>query len=93
MIEMHDRKKVIELLKRSEVFFGDLTYDGIKISTKDVAKLIEDQPEIVLCQDCKHGEPCNDGEYYCEKDIGTFESPVHCPEWFCADGVAKGGDT
>lgn len=86
MIEMHDRKKVIELLKRSEVFFGDLTYDGIKISTKDVAKLIEDHPEIVRCKDCKYGEKVND-IYMCGKSRSF--GIAHEPLWFCADGERR----
>lgn len=40
---------------------------------------------LVLCKDCKHGEPCNE-DVYCTKDIGTIESSVHEPYWFCADG-------
>jgi len=42
-------------------------------------------PEIVLCRDCKHGEPFNECDVYCTKDIGTIESSVHKPDWFCAD--------
>ena len=45
--------------------------------------------ELIRCKDCKHGEPCNDGEIYCEKDIGTIETAVHKPDWYCADGEAK----
>ena len=41
---------------------------------------------VVRCKDCKHGDPCNDGEIHCEKDIGTIETSVHKPDWFCADG-------
>ena len=44
---------------------------------------------IVRCKDCKHGEPCNDGEIYCKKDVGTIETAVHKPDWFCADGERK----
>lgn len=42
--------------------------------------------EIIRCKDCKHGKHCNDGEVNCEKDIGTFKTTVHEPDWFCADG-------
>ena len=42
--------------------------------------------ELVRCNACKHGKPCNDGEINCEKDIGTFKTTVHEPDWFCADG-------
>lgn len=55
-----------------------------------VADTIGGMPDaVVRCKDCKHGEPCNDGEIYCENDIGTFETAVHKPDWFCADGVRK----
>lgn len=47
--------------------------------------------ELVRCKDCKHGDPCNDGEIYCEKDIGTIKTAVHKPDWFCADGTRKEG--
>lgn len=46
-------------------------------------------PEIIRCKECVHGDPCNGGEIYCEKDIGTFETAVHKPDWFCADGERK----
>ena len=39
---------------------------------------------IIRCKDCKHGEPCNE-DVYCTKEIGTIESSVHKPDWFCAD--------
>lgn len=42
--------------------------------------------KIVHCKECKYGMPCNDGEYYCEKGIGTFDTLVHEPDWFCGDG-------
>ena len=44
-------------------------------------------PELIRCKDCKHGDLYNGGTaYYCEKDIGTMETAVHEPDWFCADG-------
>lgn len=55
---------------------------------KAALALMEEQPEIVKCKNCKHGEPCNE-DIYCTKDIGTIESSVHKPEWFCADGERR----
>lgn len=52
----------------------------------DMAVEALNQPEIIRCRDCKHGEPCNEGDVFCTKDIGTIESSVHKPEWFCAYG-------
>lgn len=49
--------------------------------------------ELIRCKDCKHGEPCNEGDVYCNNDIGTFESPVHKPDWFCADGERRDNET
>lgn len=45
--------------------------------------------ELIRCRDCKYGEPCNEGDVYCTKDIGTIESSVHKPDWFCADGKRR----
>jgi len=48
----------------------------------------ENYTKIVQCKDCKYGEPCN--EYvYCRKEIGTIETSIHKPDWFCADGERK----
>lgn len=44
--------------------------------------------ELIRCKNCKHGEPFNE-DVFCTKDIGTIESCVHKPEWFCADGERK----
>lgn len=54
--------------------------------------LVEKPQELVRCKDCWHGDPCNDGGIHCEKDIGTIETSVHKPDWFCADGERKGNE-
>lgn len=41
--------------------------------------------ELVRCNACKHGTPCN-VKINCEKDIGTFKTTLHSRNWFCADG-------
>ena len=46
---------------------------------------------LVMCKNCKHGEPCNE-DVFCTKDIGAIESSVHKPNWFCADGERKRED-
>lgn len=44
--------------------------------------------ELIRCNRCKHGEPCN--EYvYCRKEIGTIETSIHKPDWFCGDGKRR----
>ena len=45
-----------------------------------------DDPEIVRCKDCKHGEKCNE-IYLCGKARGF--GIAHDPSWFCADGEHK----
>lgn len=57
----------------------------IKVGNGDY-KWSDNHGELVRCNACKHGKPCNDGEINCEKDIGTFKTTVHEPDWFCADG-------
>lgn len=56
---------------------------------QDVLILLKEQEAVVRCKDCKHGDPFNGGEIYCEKDIGTIETSVHKPDWFCADGERR----
>ena len=97
---MSDREKVIkglEKCKRCEC--DDCTEKGASQAPWDCPAyedfvdrglaLLKEQPEIVRCKDCKHGELCNEGDVFCTKDIGTIESCVHKPEWFCADGERK----
>jgi len=57
---------------------------------KDAVTINVEMRELVLCRNCKYGEPC-DKDIYCTKDIGTIESSVHKPDWFCADGKRKEG--
>ena len=58
--------------------------------TKDAVTINVEMRELVMCRNCKHGEPCNE-DVFCTKDIGTIESSVHKPDWFCADGEHKEG--
>lgn len=55
---------------------------------EDISPTIDAVP-VVRCKDCVYGTPCNDGEYDCKKDIGTIQTTVHKPDWFCADGERK----
>ena len=47
------------------------------------AKEAKEQPEIVRCMDCKHGEPgaCGDGV--------DCDGVWHDGDWFCADGKRR----
>lgn len=61
----------------------------IKISDEIIEEEIPGTPqELIRCKNCKHGEPCNE-DVFCTKDIGTIESSVHKPEWFCANGESR----
>ena len=43
---MTNKEKIIELLRRSPIWFGDKRYDGIQFSTIDIADMLENQQEI-----------------------------------------------
>ena len=59
----------------------------------DVLALLKEQPEVVLCEDCKFSEKretCNkEYEYKCYRSEyeGCFD--YHHKNWFCADGKRK----
>lgn len=76
-----DRDKIIAALTNDKKRYEDAFQRGY--STRDKS--------IVRCKDCKHGEPCNE-DIYCKKDIGTIETSMHKPDWFCADGEEKHDD-
>ena len=99
-----DREKVINGLKQMLSDYAVMEKISVnqkcftllyhKAMTEDALALLKEQPKIVRCKDCKHGEQCNQnlGEFYlCGKDIGTFETSVHSADWFCADGERKDG--
>ena len=49
----------------------------------DCYDLLKEQPQIVRCKDCKHGEP-----WSVLIGCGTVKGfgITHNPDWFCADG-------
>ena len=79
-----DREKVIKVLKASPICFGDKSYDGISFSAADVAAMIEEQPEIVMCKDCKYADPAFNGAMSRCKIRGLRKN-----DWFCSDGKQK----
>jgi len=61
-------------------------------------KYLKDQPEIVMCKDCKYGEKINqvhgdDVMYLCYSPVLSSAKCVHLhgADWFCADGERKEG--
>lgn len=74
---MSDREKVINDLQMQ-----------IEELEERLAIVLEGQPEIVRCKDCKHGEKANN-VYLCGKSRGF--GLAHEPDWFCADGERNEG--
>lgn len=77
---MSDREKVINDLQTQ-----------IEELEERLAIVLEWQPEIVRCKDCKHGKllfpdyvSCLNSE---ENESGCHVS--HRPDWFCADGERR----
>lgn len=52
----------------------------------DMAIEALNEPEIIRCKDCRHGEKCN-SVYLCGKSRGF--GMAHDPSWFCADGEKR----
>ena len=79
-------KEVVEnLLQQLQDINKYMTPIGM---VSDVRAYIEgrDQPEIIRCYACKHGEKASD-VYLCGKSRGF--GLAHEPNWFCADGERK----
>ena len=64
---------------------------------KRLAIVLEEQPEIVRCKDCKHGslycteDVCGETLIECNRpDLGDVIE-IHGWKWFCADGEKDGG--
>ena len=71
---MPDRKKTLK------------EFDRITSALVDALILLQDQPDVVFCKDCKKGEPSDYDKNFI--DCPYFES-VRDPDWFCADGKRK----
>ena len=54
----------------------------------DALAVLKEQPEIVRCKDCKHGQLIQ-GEIWCHKYVPRTMIP---PDWFCADGERRSND-
>ena len=96
---MPDREKVIKGLETcSDVYYGA---DGACSScpysqtngdrclaelVHDAIAMLNEQPEIVRCKDCKHWDS---EEHDCNIKIGWFACGA---DWFCADGERRDDD-
>ena len=56
-----------------------------------VENLLKEQPEVVRCKECKHGEKVSTLKYYPDVTWCNKHSKSHNDDWFCADGVHKEG--
>ena len=50
---------------------------------------LKEQPEIVLCNDCKYGVKSPTFRYYPKVTWCNKHSTSHNDEWFCADGERR----
>jgi len=71
---MPDRKKTLK------------EFDRITSALVDALILLQDQPDVVFCKDCKHRGP-EDRKCDCGNDI-QWQLP-RPDDWFCADGERK----
>ena len=83
VIEALDKERQLLLNREQYGAENVLVHHAINV----IAELpIIRQPEIVLCKDCKYGEPmCQPwSDIICTQNIAT-----HIPDWFCADGERR----
>ena len=57
----------------------------------DLKALPSAQPEIIMCNDCKHGitDGITDGFVLCSKPYTERGNAIHRDDWFCADGERR----
>ena len=72
-------------------------YCGEKKLLREALALLKEQPDIVMCKDCKHATMTSDGKMckYCEMDTDDFgdrRDVYHDADWFCADGERRTDD-
>ena len=83
---MKEKEEEIKRLKGELHGFGDLFGE---LSEK-AEKAIAEQPQIILCKDCKHGKinPC---EQYttCFLENSCLYGNTRKSNWFCADGERR----
>lgn len=90
---MPDREKVVAGLTMLADRKNDNSCEGLKCCkiAEDTLDLLQSQPQIVRCKDCKHYVHVrNDAAGYCAKDSSCWV--FRDLEWFCADGEKKDGE-
>lgn len=87
---MPNREKVIEYLNseiyRAEQSVNDIWLECVEVKLlRDALALLKEQPQIVLCKDCKYF----DETIYACLCGGKMYGFHTNPEWFCANGERR----
>lgn len=90
---MKETKTVIQEIidaQNADPFNAEATTDALT----DALDLLEKQPEIVRCKDCKYATMTIDGKMckYCAMDTDDYgyqRDVYHDADWFCADGERR----
>ena len=90
---MPDRERVIEALEY--LISDDCTdtqFDYVE-EIQTALALLEEQPQIVRCKDCKYGlTRKSTGKVECMYEKTRIDIDLVLePDWFCADGEKKDG--
>jgi hypothetical protein len=64
-------------------------FDRITSVLVDALILLQDQPDVVFCKDCKHGNRL-DNQIECVCEYSNSPKGFHDGNWFCADGERMG---
>ena len=99
---MKDTKNLVQRLKSqiaaAKEIDGDFAYITVG-DAKRILKLLEEQPEIVRCKDCKwwdkkskespygYCHACKHGHISEHWEIGIYRT--YTGDWFCADGERR----
>ena len=76
------KEHVIAALKEAIPFVESRGWGGVGCMMHDAVELLESQPEIVRCRECRY-EAGMDQYGGCMCDI---DDEHHSLDWFCADG-------
>ena len=89
---MPDRKKIIKAWEHFDTIMEvatHLAYPDYSVVQKHclaLLSLLKEQPQIILCKDCKYRDP---EDKMCDSGHGIRWQLPREDNWFCADGVKK----
>lgn len=82
------KNDIIERFKDIDFMYNDSS--RLDTLSRMIDELLQSQPQIVRCKDCRWGDPVKNGYgedvIECTEDI---EHRCHATDWFCADGESK----